>query len=89
MSNTYGPLTIYSRKDCGLCDEMLAGLKIWQNRYNFEIELIDIDTCPLLTERFAARIPLLVAADTEICEYHLNEQALLSFFARHKAILHA
>jgi thioredoxin reductase (NADPH) len=59
---------------------MLKGLEVWQRRLNFKVELIDIDQDKVLTDRFAARIPLLMAGDTEICEYHLDEGALLNFF---------
>jgi thioredoxin reductase (NADPH) len=59
---------------------MLEGLKIWQNRFNFKVEMIDIDHDPVLTDRFSARIPLLAAGDTEICQYHLDEQALSNYF---------
>ncbi|MBL1140905.1 MAG: glutaredoxin family protein [Proteobacteria bacterium] len=72
-------LSIYSRPECHLCDEMVEALKKWQQRFNFKIEIIDIDKDSRLTARFAARIPLLTMADTEICEYHLDEFALLDF----------
>ncbi len=76
--------SIYSRPECHLCDEMLEALKQWQHRFNFKINIIDIDQDLALTERFAARIPLLAVADTEICEYHLDEKALLKFFNKGK-----
>jgi len=71
--------TIYSRAECHLCEEMLEALKKWQTRFNFKIELIDIDQNASLTARFAARIPLLTVGDVEICEYFLDENALLRF----------
>jgi Glutaredoxin-like domain (DUF836) len=80
MSNAERVLLIYTREDCCLCHDMLEGLKNWQYRFNFKVKLIDIDQDSTLTERFAARIPLLAAGDVEICQYHLDEQALLSFF---------
>lgn len=59
---------------------MAEGLKAWQNRFNFKVKMVDIDQDPALTERFSARIPLLAAGDIEICQYHLDEQALSSYF---------
>ncbi len=79
-NNTGQVLFIYTREDCCLCHDMLEGLKIWQNRFNFKVEMIDIDHDPVLTDRFSARIPLLAAGDTEICQYHLDEQALSNYF---------
>jgi thiol-disulfide isomerase/thioredoxin len=72
--------SIYSRPECHLCDEMIENLEKWQKRFNFKIEIFNIDEDPALTERFAARIPLLAVDDAEICEYHLDEKALLQFF---------
>ena len=73
-------LIVYSRKHCCLCHEMLIAIKPWQKQYNFKVEVIDIDKDAGLTERFAARIPLLAEGDNEICQYHLEEQMLLNHF---------
>lgn len=59
---------------------MLEALKPWQSRFNFKVEMIDIDHDTRLTERFAARIPLLADGDKEICQYHFDEQMLLKHF---------
>ncbi len=80
MSETELVLSLYSRAECHLCEEMLDALKKWQNRFNFRVNVIDIDQNSSLTERFAARIPLLALADIEICEYFLDEAALLDIF---------
>ena len=77
-------LSIYSRPECHLCDEMFDALKKWQSRFNFKVNIIDIDQDTFLTARFAARIPLLAVGDIEICEYHLDEKALLRFFEQEK-----
>ena len=44
------------------------------------VEIIDIDNDSELTERFAARIPLLAEGDKEICQYHFDEKMLLNHF---------
>jgi Glutaredoxin-like domain (DUF836) len=80
MSNAERVLSIYSREDCCLCHEMLDALKPWQIRFKFKVEMIDIDHDNGLTERYAARIPLLAEGDTEICQYHLDEQVLMNYF---------
>ncbi len=77
-------LSIYSRPECHLCEEMLIALKKWQSRYEFQINIIDIGQNSSLTSRFAARIPLLAAGDIEICEYHIDEIALSHFFENMK-----
>lgn len=80
MNNTELVLTLYSRPECHLCEDMLNGLKSWQNRFDFKVEIVDIDQDTSLTDRFAARIPILTAADIEICQYYLDENALSRFF---------
>lgn len=80
MNNAESVLTIYSRPDCHLCEEMLEALQKWQSRFNFRVNIVDIDEDLSLTARFAARIPVLAAGDIEICGYHLDEKALLAFF---------
>ena len=59
---------------------MLDALKAWQNRFNFRVEMIDIDDDSALTQQYAARIPLLVDGDVEICHYHFDEHRLLNHF---------
>ena len=73
-------LTVYSRAECHLCEEMLDGLMNWQKRFNFKVKIVDIDQDSSLTDRFATRIPVLAAGDIEICQYHIDENALLEFF---------
>jgi thiol-disulfide isomerase/thioredoxin len=74
-------LSIYSRSECHLCEEMFDALKKWQRRFNFKVNIIDIDQDSSLTARFSTRIPLLTVGDTEICEYYLDEEALLTFLS--------
>lgn len=84
MNEGIKTLIIYSRKECCLCNDMLDGLKPWQEKFKFKIKTIDIDEDPLLIERYAARIPLLAVDELEICQYYLDEDALASYF--HDAI---
>jgi glutaredoxin-like protein DUF836 len=76
--------SIYSRPECHLCEEMFDALRKYQSRFDFTVQIIDIDQEPSLTARFAARIPLLAAGDVEICEYHFDEKALLHFIENEK-----
>ncbi len=79
-------LSIYSRPECHLCDEMFGALEKWHSRFSFKVKIIDIDQDTSLTARFAARIPLLAVGDIEICEYHLDEEALLHFFEQENSL---
>ena len=73
-------LSLYTRAECLLCEEMLDGLKSWQSCFDFKLNIVDIAQDKSLTDRFAARIPVLAMGDIEICQYHLDENALSRFF---------
>ena len=70
---------VYSRIGCHLCEIMLTELSLWQQEYKFRIESVDIDSDREIQKKYAARIPLLVAEDVEICEYHFDKAAFLAF----------
>ncbi|TDR79877.1 glutaredoxin-like protein DUF836 [Paludibacterium purpuratum] len=55
---------------------MLAELAPWRERYGFELEVLDVDDDPVLTERFDELVPVLMAGETEICHYHLDAERL-------------
>lgn len=72
-------LTLYSRRDCHLCDEMCAALEPWRARLGFEMNSVDIDGDLELIERFGKKVPVLMHDDREICHYILNESALVEY----------
>ena len=49
---------VYSRQDCGLCDEVLAHLAALGNRYTFHVSTIDIDADASLQARYGEQIPV-------------------------------
>ena len=82
MNDACITLSIYSRPECHLCDELVDGLRSWQSRYLFEIEIVDISADADLTARYAARIPVLACGETEICQYFLDDKQLQQFLAK-------
>ena len=70
------------RAYCHLCEDMLTALRDWQARQSFELEIIDIDADPALIERFNTMVPVLMAGETEICHYFLDEKALSAYFSQ-------
>ena len=72
-------LTVYTRRGCHLCTDMLQALEHLLPEFGFEIVQIDIDSDPELRRRYDTRVPVLVAADTEICYYFLEEQRLRAY----------
>ena len=51
-------VTLYTRKDCKLCQEVEAELKALQDTYPHRLALIDIDSDPSLRDTFALEIPV-------------------------------
>ena len=77
-------LTVLSREYCHLCEELIAALKQFQGRYDFDIEVIDDDRHPALEERWGDKVPVLLDGELEICHYFLDVDAVDARLARMK-----
>lgn len=77
-------LTVLSREYCHLCEEMLAALKRFQGRYDFEIEVVDVDRNPRLEDKWGDMVPVLLDGDLEVCHYYLDNDAVDARLARMK-----
>ena len=77
-------LTVLSRDYCHLCEELLAGLKRFQARYDFDIEVVDVDRHPQLEERWGDKVPVLLDGDRELCHYCLDHDAVDARLSRMK-----
>jgi glutaredoxin len=77
-------LTVLSRAYCHLCEELLAALKQYQGRYDFDIEVIDVDSDPLLEEKWGEKVPVLLDGEREVCHYFLDHDAVDARLARMK-----
>lgn len=69
-------LTLYTRKDCHLCEDMHYQLQELQRDYRFEIDLRDVDAHPDWTLAYSDKVPLLLAGSDEVCQYFLDLEAL-------------
>jgi Glutaredoxin-like domain (DUF836) len=63
---------------------MLAALKQFQGRYDFEIEVVDVDRIPRLEQRWGDKVPVLLDGDLEVCHYYLDNDAVDARLARMK-----
>ena len=70
-------LFLYSKDNCSACDIFKARLDEKKIRYY----LIDIAGDPELRHLYGARIPVLVADNTEICEGIYNDQAITEYIS--------
>jgi hypothetical protein len=77
-------LRVLSREYCHLCDELLAELRRFQARYDFEIEVVDVDSHPDLEEKWGDKVPVVLDGPLEVCHYHLDHDAVHARLARMK-----
>jgi len=84
-------LTLYSRRYCHLCDDMLAALDALRSEGGkggefsggFDVSVVDVDTDPELIARYDELVPVLVG-DTEniireLCHYRLDVTAVRAY----------
>ena len=71
-------LTLYSRQDCCLCDEMKAIIREVALTIPLELEVIDVDDSAALREKFGAEIPVLFVDGRKAFKYRMTEYALAS-----------
>jgi hypothetical protein len=70
-------LVIYSRRDCGLCEQMEAAVRQVVGS-DARITLVDIDDVPALVERFGRDVPVLCLDGEVVCKHFLDAERLRS-----------
>ncbi len=68
-------LRVYSRPGCHLCEQLVEELQPLI-RGRAEIEVLNIDTRPAWSEKFATRIPVIELDGRFVCQYHLDADAI-------------
>ena len=70
-------LTLVQRHDCGLCEEMLAELtRLGRTRALPPIDLVDVDSDPLLQRRHGLTVPVLLLDGSVVCRHRLDHAEL-------------
>lgn len=72
-------LTVYSRRYCHLCDDMIAGLRRLQAGNSFEFDTVDVDRDPALERRYGDKVPVLAYGERELCHYRLEPAVITAF----------
>jgi hypothetical protein len=72
-------ITVYSRRHCHLCDEMIAALQKMQGRFRFEMRVVDVDGDPELVRRHGERVPVLAHGERELCHHFLDWTAVSKY----------
>ena len=72
-----GRLTVVHRRDCQLCDEMLAELAMLGRLVPLPpLEVVDVDSDPQLKRRHGLEVPVLLLDGTVVCRYRLDREEL-------------
>ena len=77
MPGAAAQLTVLHRRDCELCDEMLAALARLKTTLALPaIEVLDVDADPDLKRRHGLDVPVLLFDGTVVCRHRLDENEL-------------
>jgi len=80
-------LTLYSRPDCCLCEEMKAVLAQVRQDILFDLAEIDISPDPTLEARFGQEIPVLFVNGRKAFKYRLTAGELRRKLGRENSAL--
>ena len=73
-----GRLTVVQRRDCQLCDEMLAELATLGRLLPLPpLEVLDVDSDPQLQRRHGLEVPVLLLDGTVVCRHRLDREELM------------
>jgi len=72
-----GRLTLVRRRDCPLCEEMLAELgALGRSLALPPLEIVDVDSDAQLTRRHGLDVPVLLLDGTVVCRHRLDRDEL-------------
>jgi glutaredoxin len=66
-------ITIYTRKECHLCDDAKAILQRFSAQYPLEIEEIDIDNDVEALQKYSDEVPVVFLEDQKLFKYKIDE----------------
>jgi predicted thioredoxin/glutaredoxin len=71
------------RRDCQLCEEMLAQLRALGSTLTLPpIEIVDVDADPVLKRRHGLDVPVLLLDGTVVCRHRLDLEELRRLLRR-------
>ena len=69
-------LTLYSRQDCCLCEEMRAVIGEVALEISLDVEEIDVDSSPALQEKYGNEVPVLFIDGRKAFKYRVTPREL-------------
>ena len=71
-------LTLVTRADCHLCEQLLAELDALRARFPLPpLTRVDVDADPVLVQRFGLKVPVLLLDGVPVCHFRLDCAELL------------
>ncbi len=70
-------LILFARSNCPLCEAMEDELRPYIQKYKIVVKRQYIDNNSDLEKSYGSKVPVLVFEGKVLCEYFLNENALL------------
>ena len=72
-------LTLLTRRDCGLCEELLLELAALRSRVPAlpAVRLVDVDGNAMLQQRWGLKLPVLLLDGALVCTVRLDTPELL------------
>ena len=83
-SSAHPCFLLYSRPDCGLCEEMLNALAALPGVAAYAIEVVDVDRDAATRSRYGHKIPLLLFAGELVCHGRLDAREVDKALAYHR-----
>jgi len=75
---------LYSRPDCGLCEEMLLALQSLPQAREFAIDVVDVDDDPAARLRYGHKIPVLLLGGELVCRGQFDAEEVHKALALHR-----
>jgi glutaredoxin len=75
---------LYSRPDCGLCEEMLLALQSLPQARDVPIDVVDVDRDPESRLRYGHKIPVLLLDGELVCRGHFDAEEVHKALAQHR-----
>ena len=69
-------LTLYTRKDCCLCEEMKASIRAAGANIPVDFTEVDVDSSRELVERYGAEVPVLLINGRKAFKYRVTAREL-------------
>jgi len=69
-------LTLYSRPDCHLCEDMETTIKKISGKTSVDLKIVDISNNETLKTQYGQEIPVLFIDGRKVAKYKISEQEL-------------